>query len=99
MLFPPPRAVGLGVHHRSHLRGLCTCPFAGAQAVGPHGSPRHWASSILTLQRGRAFTEVNFLRGERIKQDVYAENYNSKRHLHPGVHHSTIYDSQDTEAT
>ena len=27
------------------------------------------------------------------------ETHNSKRYTHPGVHCSTIYDSQDTEAT
>ena len=93
VLLPPPRAVGLGVRHRSHLHGPHVSVCWGPGCEGPHGGPRHWASSILTLQRGRAFTEANFLKGERIKQDIYAENYSSKRHLHPGVHHSTIYDS------
>ncbi len=27
------------------------------------------------------------------------EEYNSKRHMHPNVHSSTIYNSQDTETT
>ena len=27
------------------------------------------------------------------------ENHNSKRHMHPSVHYSTIYNSQDMEAT
>ena len=58
---------------------ICWCP--GCE--GSNGGSRHWASGILTLQRGGAFTEVNFLKRERVKQDIYAENYNSKRHLPP----------------
>ena len=27
------------------------------------------------------------------------ENHNSKRHMHPSVHSSSIYNSQDMEAT
>ena len=26
------------------------------------------------------------------------ENYNVKKYMHPNVHHSTIYNNQDTEA-
>ena len=40
------------------------------------------------------------------KEDAYPgpvsrkdENYNLKRYMHPYVHSSTIYNSQDTEAT
>ena len=29
----------------------------------------------------------------------FRENYNSKRYMHPNVHNSTIYNSQDLEAT
>ena len=29
----------------------------------------------------------------------FRENYNSKRYMHPNVHNSTIYNSQDMEAT
>ena len=30
---------------------------------------------------------------------IYPENDNLKRHMHPNVHHSTIHNSQDKEAT
>ena len=30
---------------------------------------------------------------------IAGENYNSKRYTHPNVHYSSIYNSQDTEAT
>ena len=30
---------------------------------------------------------------------IFRQKYNSKRHMHPYVHSSTIYNSQDTEAT
>ena len=30
---------------------------------------------------------------------IYRENYNLKRYMHPYVHSSIIYDSQDMEAT
>ena len=29
----------------------------------------------------------------------YGENHNSKRYMHPKIHHNTIYNSQDMEAT
>ena len=32
--------------------------------------------------------------------DIYPEkNHNSKRHMYPNVHCSTVYNSQDAEAT
>ena len=31
--------------------------------------------------------------------DIYLEKTNSERYLHPNVHSSTIYNSQDMEAT
>ena len=30
---------------------------------------------------------------------IPGENHHSKRYTHPSVHHSTIYNSQDMEAT
>ena len=30
---------------------------------------------------------------------ISGENYNSKRYMHPNVHDSAVYNSQDTEAT
>ena len=31
--------------------------------------------------------------------EIFGENHSSKRHMHPSVHHSGIYNSQDMEAS
>ena len=33
-----------------------------------------------------------------IPEHISEENYNAKRHMHPDVHCSTVYNSQDMEA-
>ena len=54
------------------------------------------------LEKSRLWALNSFLVKElnhKIQQSHFGENHNLKRLMHPNVHCSTIYNSQDMEAT
>ena len=65
----------------------------GKQRGGGGGAVMNWAIGIdmYTLMCIKLMTNKNLLYNKRKKR--------KKRHLHPSVHCSTIYNSQDMEAT
>ena len=56
---------------------------------------KYWNSKVGLLSHTKLGTWMKACQGNK----GIGENHNSKRYMHPNVHRSTIYNSQDMEAT